>query len=64
MLEKTVRDGEMIKKAAPQSFVTRPTAPTQQNTKEQQLPNAASMDCIYVVWVSFGVAYKPTRVCP
>ena len=54
----------MIKKAAPQNFVKLPTTPTQQKTKEQQLPNAASMDCIYVVWVSFGVAYKPTRVCP
>ena len=54
----------MIKKAAPKKNETLPTTPTQQNTNEQQLPNAASMECTYVVWVSFGAAYKPTRVCP
>jgi hypothetical protein len=54
----------MIKKAAPQNFVKLPTTPTQQKTKEQQLPNAASMECTYVAWVSLGAAYKPTRVCP
>ena len=54
----------MIKKAAPQNFVKLPTTPTQQKTKEQQLPNAASIEFCYVVWVSFGAAYKPTRVCP